>query len=306
MSSRSLLIALAVLALAHTAEVWINVFVAALSPPSAWAVATVPLHGATVPLCPHGGMRHASQSCAPVAAAVHREWVNSRAAESVPARLVPARLAPLRERLVRVPARLAPPPTSAWCLVRLPARLAPLLKRALCPCQFVSLLAPVAVPNYSDLVVCVQGASHGNSTEPACCAAKHDPVSCNSTEATDHWCNYLDADYYAKVQAGGIATTIALGALMVIIVVLRDIMKVWDCFGATTSAIVMPDRQLTTMSAAYAPETMPGMDAKPNFQTMGVPMGAMPMGSMPMMGMPMMGSYPGMPVMAAPAAPARV
>ena len=217
---------------------------------------------------------------------------------------------------MRVPARLAPPPTSAWCLVRLPARLAPLLKRALCPCQFVSLLAPVAVPNYSDLVVCVQGASHGNSTEPACCAAKHDAVSCNSTEATDHWCNYLDADYYAKVQAGGIATTIALGALMVIIVVLRDIMKVWDCFGATTSAIVMPDRQLTTMSAAYAPETMPGMDAKPNFQTMGVPMGAMPMGampmgsmpmgSMPMMGMPMMGSYPGMPVMAAPAAPARV
>ena len=77
MSSRSLLIALAVLALAHTAEVWINVFVAALSPPSAWAVATVPLHGATVPLCPHGGMRHASQSCAPVAAAVQREWVNS-------------------------------------------------------------------------------------------------------------------------------------------------------------------------------------------------------------------------------------
>ena len=187
----------------------------------------------------------------------------------------------------------------------MPARLAPLLKRALYPCQFVSLLAPVAVPNYSDLVVCVQGASHGNSTEPACCAAKHDAVSCNSTEASDHWCNYLDADYYAKVQAGGIATTIALGALMVIIVVLRDILKVWDCFGATTSAIVMPDRQLTTMSAAYAPETMPGMDAKPNFQTMGVPMGAMPvgampMGSMPMGSMPMMGPYPGMPIMAAP------
>ena len=37
------------------------------------AVATVPLHGATVPLCPHGGMRPASQSCAPVAAAVQGE-----------------------------------------------------------------------------------------------------------------------------------------------------------------------------------------------------------------------------------------
>ena len=65
MSSRSLLIALAVLALAHTAEVrrpgsmslW-RLF--RLLPHG--AVAAVPLHGATVPLCPHGGRRHASQS----------------------------------------------------------------------------------------------------------------------------------------------------------------------------------------------------------------------------------------------------
>ena len=163
----------------------------------------------------------------------------------------------------------------------------------------------MAVPSYPDLVVCVQGAAHGNATnssKPLCCAAKHE-ISCGSPEASDHWCNYLDADYYAKVQTGGIATSIAVGAIMVIVVVLRDILKVWDCFGATTSAIVMPDRQLTTMSAAYAPETMPGMDAKPDFKTVGVPMGSMPMqpmGSMPMMGMPMMGSYPGMPVMSAP------
>jgi len=42
------------------------------------------------------------------------------------------------------------------------------------------------------------------------------------------------------------------------VILLRDIMKVWDCFGAIYQMPGKnPGRQLTTMSAAYAAETMP-------------------------------------------------
>ena len=61
MSSRSLLIALAVLALAHTAEV------RRPGSMSLWRLFRLLPHGAVAavghcPLCPHGGRRHASQS----------------------------------------------------------------------------------------------------------------------------------------------------------------------------------------------------------------------------------------------------
>ena len=114
----------------------------------------------------------------------------------------------------------------------------------------------------------------------------------------------MDDDYYEKVQLGGIVTTIVLAALMVLIVAARDIFKVWDCFGTTESVVVKPDRQLTTMSAAYAPETMPGLvQEKPEFQNVQVPMGAYPMGMPPMPGtLPPMGmpGMPGMPMQSMP------
>ena len=70
---------------------------------------------------------------------------------------------------------------------------------------------------------------------------------------------------------------------------LRDIMKVWSCGGLTDAPLPKPNRQLTTMSASYAAETMGAGDKPaPSFQNVQVPMGSPQMGQ-PMMGMPMMG-----------------
>ena len=41
-----------------------------------------------------------------------------------------------------------------------------------------------------------------------------------------------------------------------IVVILRDILKVWDCFGAIYAQPGKPTRQLTTMSAGYAGSTV--------------------------------------------------
>merc|ERR1719199_1813078 len=112
------------------------------------------------------------------------------------------------------------------------------------------------------------------AADPDCCAKDYE-VACTEPEADTHWCTFVDDEYYAKVQIGGIITTIVLAAIMVLVVAARDIFKVWDCFGTTTSVVQKPDRQLTTMSAAYALETV-----------------QVPMGGYPGMGMP--GMMPGM------------
>ena len=96
---------------------------------------------------------------------------------------------------------------------------------------------------------------------------------------TDHYCLYADPAAYKEVQDGGvICAAIGLG-IAIVVILFRDILKVWSCGGITTdewNAPSKPERQLTTMSAAYAPETMPHT-MQPQQPTMQQPM--MPMGN---------------------------
>jgi len=108
---------------------------------------------------------------------------------------------------------------------------------------------------------------------------------------SDHYCTFVDWDYYGGVQVAGIGLTIACVAISTIVVLLRDITKVWDCFGSIYDQPGKnPGRQLTTMSAAYAAETMPQTQMpQQGFQQVPVQMGQMPtpMQQMPMQQMPM-------------------
>ena len=130
---------------------------------------------------------------------------------------------------------------------------------------------------------------------------------CESTDATDHWCMFVNWKEYSVCQTGGIIVTVICVAIAVrtgqqflllllhdsplfssasaviadscgwrapwqgITVLLRDLMKTWDCFGFTTlPGFDKPvDRQLTTMSAAYAGATM--MTAAPEAQFANIP-----------------------------------
>ena len=125
-----------------------------------------------------------------------------------------------------------------------------------------------------------------------CCAqmyAENDGKSCDLEEMKDHYCEYVNWAEYTRVTTGGVIVTILMTVIMVIVVGLRDIMKVWSCGGLTDAAKPTPNRQLTTMSAAYAAETMgEGQKVAPEFQNVQVPMGGAPMSY----GMPMM--QPGM------------
>ena len=141
-----------------------------------------------------------------------------------------------------------------------------------------------------------------------CCAqcyTEFEDLTCEQikadTSADDHYCRYVDWPEYRRVQTGGVVTAILLAAIMAATVLFRDIMKVWTCGGLTDAPLPVPDRQLTTMSAAYAAETMPGSvkPPAPTFQQTSAPMGMAPMGMAPMQPpmMPMgMGGYPGQPM----------
>lgn len=133
---------------------------------------------------------------------------------------------------------------------------------------------------------------------PGCCSKAYKELA-NEPCDPDHYCNYIDWGEYQRIQVAGIAITIATAAVAVVVVLARDIMKVWTCGGLTEDgAPTMPNRQLTTMSAAYAPETLKAQEQPqpaPSFQNVSVPMGGMPqmqqpmqpMQMQPMMGMPM-------------------
>merc|ERR1711966_57404 len=94
---------------------------------------------------------------------------------------------------------------------------------------------------------------------------------CESSDATDHWCMFVNWKEYSVCQTGGIIVTVICVAIAGITVLLRDLMKTWDCFGFTTlPGFDKPvDRQLTTMSAAYAGATM--MTAAPEAQFANIP-----------------------------------
>jgi hypothetical protein len=69
---------------------------------------------------------------------------------------------------------------------------------------------------------------------------------------------YVDPVAYKEVEAGGVICAIIMLVIMVFTILFRDILKIWTCGGLTEAHnVVVPDRQLTTMSAAWAPETMP-------------------------------------------------
>ena len=74
----------------------------------------------------------------------------------------------------------------------------------------------------------------------------------------DHYCNYIDWVEYARIQVIGIIITILTGVISVAIVVVRDVMMLF-----TPKNRIAPVRQLTTMSAAFAPEAMPAVSSVP-------------------------------------------
>jgi len=63
----------------------------------------------------------------------------------------------------------------------------------------------------------------------------------------------VDSKEYQRTQTGGIIAFIVMCVVMSGTVIARDILKIWTCFGLTEAGYTAPTRQLTTMSAAYAP-----------------------------------------------------
>ncbi len=88
----------------------------------------------------------------------------------------------------------------------------------------------------------------------------------------EHYCNYQNDDEWKNVNQIGWIISIITGGIVTVLVLLRDILQVWDCFGAVDSGVQKPDRQLTTMSAAYAPNTIGEMN-EPTFYKADVALG---------------------------------
>jgi hypothetical protein len=119
---------------------------------------------------------------------------------------------------------------------------------------------------------------------------------------TDHYCLYQDPKEYNRVQDGGVICAAIGCGIMIVVILFRDILQVWTCGGITTdewNAPSKPDRQLTTMSAAYAaetmPHTMPNIMQQPAMQQPAMQQPMMSMGfnqhgfnQVPQGGMPMM------------------
>ena len=82
----------------------------------------------------------------------------------------------------------------------------------------------------------------------------------------DHYCIYQDPKEYKRVQDGGIICAAICLAGMIVVVLFRDLLQVWSCNGITSddwNTPIKPERQLTTMSAAYAGLTMPNVTLEP-------------------------------------------
>eukprot|EP00283_Hemiselmis_rufescens_P007366 CAMPEP_0173430494 /NCGR_PEP_ID=MMETSP1357-20121228/8898_1 /TAXON_ID=77926 /ORGANISM="Hemiselmis rufescens, Strain PCC563" /LENGTH=123 /DNA_ID=CAMNT_0014394829 /DNA_START=67 /DNA_END=438 /DNA_ORIENTATION=+ len=78
------------------------------------------------------------------------------------------------------------------------------------------------------------------------------------TRKENPWRDFVFEDKFQYVNLCGGLALAGYTVLMVIVVVLRDVLKVWSCFGMTETATKpIPQRALTAMSAAY-------MGAQPN------------------------------------------
>jgi len=63
----------------------------------------------------------------------------------------------------------------------------------------------------------------------------------------------VDSKEYQRTQTGGIIAFIVMLVVVSGTVIARDILQIWTCFGLTEAGYTAPTRQLTTMSAAFAP-----------------------------------------------------
>lgn len=104
-----------------------------------------------------------------------------------------------------------------------------------------------------------------------CCSKKYEGLEKLPCDL-EHYCNYQNDDEWKNVNQIGWIVSIITGGIVTVLVLLRDIMQVWDCFGAVDHGVQKPDRQLTTMSAAYAPNTIGEMN-EPTFYKADVALG---------------------------------
>jgi len=99
-------------------------------------------------------------------------------------------------------------------------------------------------------IVSLARAQQSNATT-VCCSQTYPALAGEPCDLL-HYCNYTDQKAYAQTQLGGIIVLILMTVVSATLVGLRDILKVFT--PAKVSPV--PDRQLTTMSAAYASDTM--------------------------------------------------
>mmetsp|Transcript_30784 Transcript_30784/g.47518 ORF Transcript_30784/g.47518 Transcript_30784/m.47518 type:complete len:121 (+) Transcript_30784:36-398(+) len=75
----------------------------------------------------------------------------------------------------------------------------------------------------------------------------------------EHYCRFVFEDRFNEVAWGGAVATAVCVVLVALTIIARDVLKLWDCCGVTQGSApkAAPLRSLTTMSAAYAPNTQP-------------------------------------------------
>jgi hypothetical protein len=90
-----------------------------------------------------------------------------------------------------------------------------------------------------------------------CCAKayeEHRAKNCTNEDMQDHYCMYVNAHEYSRITTVGVIIAILLSCVCAAVVVTRDIMKLYT---PNNKVAPIPERQMTTMTAAYAGETMP-------------------------------------------------
>lgn len=90
-----------------------------------------------------------------------------------------------------------------------------------------------------------------------CCAKAYEEyaeVPCDTEEMKDHYCEYVSASETNRINVIGVIILIVMSVVMAVVVVTRDILKMYTPMGKVAP---LPERQMTTMTAAYAGETMP-------------------------------------------------
>ncbi len=77
---------------------------------------------------------------------------------------------------------------------------------------------------------------------------------CDTPDMQDHYCVYVNAQEYGRITTIGIIITLLMSAICAAVIVSRDLLKMWT---PANKVAPIPARQMTTMTAGYAGETMP-------------------------------------------------